>query len=338
MPDYFIIVIERLLKRDWIIHNFEEISNSEIYNPLGFLENNQIEYRLYLDLNIYQYILNSVKKDSNKEEFKDAIALLIFCQICKIEVDPSLAIYEKVNYKYDNKLDEIIDELNIFEILNNTNPDLLILYVTDDKKMKIENKQKINRLYVKQRITKYSVLKEWKSIYLMVLVICDISSQQVNSKKKLIDFVGWMSYKYRFSFILIIYAAIFFGKKPFGKMMKFKFTDSKENKRKSIINMTWDLYLLDRYFKMWSDDKNLNKELLFASADKAFIKLLRIGIDCQKNHSLNALSKHIDFDTLNLLKEITINTKNRIYLSEDWTIQYRDSLIKEYEKKLNILF
>ncbi len=64
-PVYFQNLIDRLIERNWLVHNFPSVENEELYNFANYKENkisHDVSYTIYLDLNIYQYILNSVKK------------------------------------------------------------------------------------------------------------------------------------------------------------------------------------------------------------------------------------------------------------------------------------
>lgn len=341
LPQYIIPIIKKLIDKNWLVHNFPNINDEKIYSPVDFLENEDIEYTVYLDVNIYQYILNSVKKSFVKNEFQEALALLVFCKTSSIELSPSLAVYEKVNYLHnDEHLEEIIEDLNLFEILNNTNPDVFIPYIFgQSNNLNIYNDVLINKNEVKEKIIKYDFLKEWKSMYLMIMVICKISENTtMNRNKMLISFLEWMVKEYRQSFIVTIYACIFFGKKPLGKMMKYKPKDDSLNKRKNIENMTWDLYMLNRYLRIWAEGDS-NKEYMFASADKVFNELLRISIGCQNDNSFDKVKMHLDKITFEHVNSITTNPEqftDRVYLSGNWSIEYRNKLINEYEEKLKI--
>ena len=75
-PTYFDEIFQNLIKRNWLVHNFNDIEDYEVYDFSNYLRNkdeNDVTYTIFLDLNIYQYIINSYKKEYAKDEFRDAI-------------------------------------------------------------------------------------------------------------------------------------------------------------------------------------------------------------------------------------------------------------------------
>lgn len=122
LPSYIEEIVESLVYRGWVVHAFNTSSDEDLYNPSNYLHNSEFDgskYTLGLDLNIYQFLLNSNKKNHPKDNYRDAVALLVFCQITNIEIDPSYAIYEKVNYTTSN-LDDVITDLELFKNINNS--------------------------------------------------------------------------------------------------------------------------------------------------------------------------------------------------------------------------
>ena len=110
------MIIERLSFRDWIVHNFHLRDSQSFCSPRDILYNidiNDVTYTVYLDTNIYQFLLNSYKRKPN-ENFRDAVSLLVFCQLCKIQIDPTYAVYEKINYS-NHRAPEAIKDLNLFQ-------------------------------------------------------------------------------------------------------------------------------------------------------------------------------------------------------------------------------
>jgi hypothetical protein len=108
-PPYTQEIIERLVKTDWFIHSFDLDNEDDIYNPAGYLYNaeiNDLQYTIHLDLNVYQYVLSAFKKNKINQLHRDAIALMVFGKFTNIIFDPTLAIYEKLNY-----LEQCPDEL-----------------------------------------------------------------------------------------------------------------------------------------------------------------------------------------------------------------------------------
>lgn len=343
-PSYFDELIGRLIKRDWLVHNFPSIDNVEVYNFANYKYNklmNNVTYTLYLDVNVYQFIVNSVKKDFVKDDFKDAIALIAFCQLAEIEIEPAYAVYEKINYRTDKVLlNEITSDLELFHRINNTSNEELVLYALGmENNIVLNHEFKVEHETLQNQLTKYRRLKEWDSLYLMVLYITLTSLDDSLSKsQKLNSVVEWMVKEFRLSLVAITFASVFFGKKPLKKMMKFKASQSAENKLKSLFNMTWDLYNLNRYFRIWTERDN-NDEALFASGDKAFNEILRNSVNAQNKGGLNVFGGFLSQSDIDYLEMITSEPEKyfvRVFASEQWSPEYRSILIGKYERKLGV--
>jgi hypothetical protein len=92
VPSFMEPVVERLSKRMWLVHNFNIENENDLYNPANYLYNAEFDktrYILTLDLNVYQFLINIVKKKIPKENFRDAASLLVFCQVTNIDIDPT---------------------------------------------------------------------------------------------------------------------------------------------------------------------------------------------------------------------------------------------------------
>ncbi len=126
LPVYMQEIIEVLKQKNWIIHYFK-ITDDEIYSIRDYVYNheiNKVRYQLLIDRNIFQYLVNSIKKNKIKPVYREAVALIVFCQQAGILIDTTMAVYEKINYK-DEIADEAIDELQIFRNLDNADNEIL---------------------------------------------------------------------------------------------------------------------------------------------------------------------------------------------------------------------
>ncbi|ATB69212.1 hypothetical protein FA592_11700 [Sulfurospirillum diekertiae] len=341
LPKTTIQILEKLLNRDWIIHAF----NVEDHNAIYTLESipdilynnriNRIQYILYLDTNIYQYLLNSHKKSPTKET-RDAVALLVFCQLCDIEIEPSLAAYEKINYIKDNA-NEVVDDLMLFYRIDNTKNDALMAYaIGNSNEYPLAEHPNIDKEVLKNNLIKYNRLTEWDSIYLIVLVCIAINQEKISSYEKLKKFKYWMLKDFRQSLVCFVYAIIFFSKTPLKKMMKYKATNLPEQKKQQIFNMTWDLYIMNSFIRNWIP-KQKTKEFIYATDDKAFKKLLNIATQIQILGDYTPFKETLhkaDYENLIKIWDITIPDSERIYQSEKWTPEYRKELIQKYELEL----
>lgn len=332
------LIIKNLASRDWIIHSFKLDDNQSFYNPIDFRYNIDIDnvvYTLYLDTNIYQFILNSYKKKPNQHT-QDAIGLLVFCQLSGIQIDPTYAVYEKLNYTKEN-LPEVITDLDIFNKINNHNTDSLIKYALGESDEFFLNRtENIDRKNLEKSLTKYKKLKEWDSIYLILLACVSIAQKNISNEKKLTMFTNWMISKFRRSLVCWTYAIIYFSQKPIKKMMKYRTTDSYELKKNQLYNMTWDLYIMNTYFRNWIAQKE-ETEFIYATDDKAFKSILKVAINIQLNRSFTPLKTFVsksDYANLEEVWNINIPDEERVYQSKKWTPDYRAKLINEFENQL----
>lgn len=343
-PAYFEKIISRLIKRNWLVHNFENIEDEDVYNLSNYLYNkdfNGLTYTLHLDVNIYQFIVNSVKKRRPKSEYRDAIALVCYCQLSEIEIDPTIAVYEKLSYSKDESLlKEVIKDLELFNRINNIDDAQLIEYAFSEiEEIEPQNNFALDREKIGNNLTKYKRLLVWDSLYLLLQYITYISlDREKTNSEKLRVVVEWMITDFRMSLVCMIYAIVYFSKKPLRRMMKFKITDPPSIKKRALINMTWDLYALYKYFKSWTE-KDDEQEIMYASNDIAFNNLLRISVDVQLSGNLFPLEDYVDMVELGYLEKITSKPDQyfeRIYGSENWNAEYRERLIKKYDSLLGI--
>lgn len=340
LPWYFEEISSRLSDKNWLVHSFKENDDSEIYNPSNYLYNAEFDntkYFLTLDLNIYQFLLNIVKKSEPKERFRDAAALLVFCQISNIEIDPTFSVYEKVNYDKCNLADALSD-LELFHNINNGDMEELAKYALGySDSVLIKDLNNIDCEEVGNSLMKYEKLKEWDSLYLMVLSITDINmNDSIPRNRKLDVFIDWVISEFRMSLVAIVYAIVLFGKRPIKRMMKYSKSHAIEKRRQSISNMTWDLYIMNQFFRRWTR-KSENEEFLFASDDKAFGSLLRAAIEIQKTDNFEPIKSFLsplEYSSAVRILEVDRTSESRAYNSEEWGSEYRARLINKYESKL----
>jgi len=344
-PNYLDEIIRKLLSRNWLVHNFNIADDLEIYNISNYLYNKKnkgVTYNICLDLNIYQFIINAYKKNNAKDEFRDAIALIIFCQITEIELDPTQAVYEKINNRHDALIiDETISDLMLFYRINNTDTTSLVPYALGlSDTITIKQHHESNQTNIKESLTKHNRLTEWDSLYLIVIHLIYISLiPNISRLERIKKVVEWMIQEFRLSLVGITFAAIYFGEKPMKKMMKYRQADDSDTKKRSAFNMTWDLYNLNRYFRMWTESP-FKQETMFASGDKVFNVILMKSIEIQKTGTLECFDEMLPQDVVTYIAKITSQPHmcsiKRVYGSEDWTPAYRTELIQKYESLIGI--
>lgn len=338
-PNYTRDIITLILKKEWLIHNFNCKNKVEAYNPTSYLYNKKFDnwkYTLILDTNIYDFLLKSVKKSSESEQCKTAIALLVFCQLSSIEIDASFAVHEKL--KEDN-LDEIIQDLELFYKLNNSDTNELTDYALGKSvKIELNNEIKFNHDEIRNKLIRCEKPDEWESLYLMILKITVIYMDDSSRKMKLSYFIDWLLQDFRMGLPAIVYALLLFGKSPVSKMMKYKNTESRDKKIQSLNNMTWDLFIIKDFFKKWTG-KQEREEFIFASDDKAFSKILNLAVQVQMNGNFEPCKSYLnelEFKKLTDLLNEENHPKDRVYKSHNWNSNYRDKLILECKNKLGI--
>jgi hypothetical protein len=336
-PLYTKDILELLLsEKQWLIHNFNCKNPMELYTPESYLYNKEMDnwkYILILDTNIYDFLLKSIKKSN--EKCRQAIALLIFCQLAEIEIDPALAVSERL--RKDN-LNEVIQDVKLFYKLNNSNPAILADYALGKTKTIELLEIEFDYDEIKNKLLSYKKPDELESLYLMILKITVIHIDK-SIKMKLCYFIDWLIQDFRLGLPAVMYA-LFLFKKPVSKMMKYKIGVSREENIKNINNMTWDLFIIRDFFKKWTEKKE-RTEFIFASDDNAFSEILNLAIQVQMNFSFEPCKSYFnlseyEFDKLTVLINEKNRPKNRAYNSPDWGYDYRKALILECEKILSI--
>jgi hypothetical protein len=341
MPTYLPAIVQNLKKRGWIIHSFPA-DDEELYNPTSYLSNqhsDQIDYRCILDANIFQFTVNAVKKSAANANQRDAIALVVFCQLANIELDPTLACYERANYS-PALVEEAVNEYALFRMINSGDTDDLAEFALGYTNTLRANRSIVTEnAFVAQKIMEFERRKDWDSLYLLTLKITEIRiSGNSSSHVKIVSFVSWCLAEFRMSLVALVFSLVAFGKKPAKRMIKFAANQANGEKRKAIFNMTWDLYNATRFFSLWIDKGT--SECVFASDDIAFSTVLRAAIWVQNNDaSFENLAQHVSEETIGYLNEIPEKMKDwktRKYLSQDWSPSHRETLIKQLEKSLCI--
>ncbi len=334
---YYPEIVQVVRSADWLVHNFSSES-VDIYNAVNYQHNRQIKgikYQVVFDMNFLQYLLNMVKRPEANELSRIAAAYLTFFQISDVQLDPTIAIYEKINYSSDHA-EEAISNLEQFRGIDNHSPDELAAYALGyEQQLRIEPIASEDREKLREALLQYRRLTDWDSLYLCILAITDISiNTSISRPKKPLAFVEWCITEFRFSLAALVYAAALFGRAPARRMMKFKVKEQERKKRAALRNMTWDLYYIDRYMKSWvsNDDRTEN---LMLTADGGLKLTMQLAVECQIAEGLEPLRPHLG-NELQGIEDAYANRNSvkRDYNSEEWSYDYRKSLITKYESKL----
>jgi hypothetical protein len=337
MPGYFDEIVQIVSERDWLIHNFNTNDLSSLYNPADYLYNSELEgvtYRAVLDLNIFQFLVNSTKKKRTHDTYRAALALLVLCQIAEIEMDPTFAVYERINYNGEY-VDEALAELELFHNINNARTDALARYALGAlDNIELENKPEIDRDSLRNELLRYRRLKDWDSLYLMVLaIIHTYYEDSIPHAAKLTNFVDWLLREFRLSLPVIVFATRLFGKNPLKRMMKVSPVQGEHERRSAAFNMTWDLYLMTRFFAFWTN-KTETEEYIFVSDDNALRSVLRLAISVQQQGGLEPLQSYLNprvWGAVRALLDGRQNRTDRIYGTGEWNPDHRKKLIDQFE-------
>jgi hypothetical protein len=337
-PSYTKEIVRRVIANDWLVHSFGQENDDDVYNPAGYLysaEDEQRTYVVHLDLNIYQYVLSAFKKGKKNRLHRDAIALLVFGKFTNISFDPTLAVYEKLNYRSGETVGAVVDELILFRKIDNADMESCAKFAlgyTDE--IEIPEIDRIDRSELEHGLTEHERLRKWDSLYLTVTEIIKISFYETGSRNdKFRKFIDWSLQDFIFSQVACLFAARIFGEKPLKKLMKFRLSQTASDRKSAAVNMTWDLFLLDKFIEYWSK-KQPNQEFMFASNDKSMKVLLSDLIKVNKAGSLSSLENHISPDSVHYLQNVTevaASSANRtIHAIEDFGA-YRRDLIEKNE-------
>lgn len=340
-PDYLADVLAVLGEGGWLVHNFDVDDHLESLNPGAYRYNVQFygsSYTACIDLNVFQFLVNAVKKDTPKELYRTAIAYLAFFQFAGIEVDPTFAVYEKVNHKA-SRVGEGLEDLDVFHKLNNTPTDRLVRYAIGKEDRIVTDGTQSSRGIgrVGPELIRYRRLKEWRSLYAIVLSVTNIEfDKTISRRKKLGAFVDWSFGSFRLSLPGFIFAISIFGDRRIGRAMKYNPSKPVQQRRAALENMTWDLYCMQQYFRRWVN-RTPGAETLFVTNDDAFGRILGLSIEVQKSHSLEPVDEYIsgfDQDLFAYVMEPETYPFERVYRSDKWGVEYRDKLVSQLEHGL----
>lgn len=340
-PAYVADVLDVIGDGGWLVQNFNVQTHDEALNPVSYLYNSRFDESVYttcVDLNVFQFLVNSVKKDSPHPLYRTAIAYLAFCQVAEIEVDPTFAVYEKVNHEPE-RAREGVDDLAIFHRLNNMPTEELASYASGDSDvLNLDNSlASVEVGHIEAELTRYTRLKEWLSLYAIVLAIVDIEfDPKLPAKKKLGAFIDWTFRAFRNSLPGFVFAVSVFGHQRLGRAMKFDPSKSVVARKSALQNMTWDLYYMQQYFQRWVN-RTPGAETMFLTNDGAFAQILGLSIEVQKAESLEPLGRYIkNFDQQLFAYVVHPDAYpyERAYKSDAWGVEYRDRVISELEGKL----
>lgn len=340
-PDCFSEAERRLRRADWLVHNFPLDDEERAYDPVNYLYNvhlENVEYRASVDLNIFQYVVNCAKKEYSNEPNRDACAMLLFCRMREINIEPSLAVYERIDYG-NGSLDEALDELALFYALDSADHDLLADYMLGNSSRLDIDPFEINKEQLSERLTQHRRLRESDSIYVLVLALVRIYYDSgVEPTGRMAHYIDWMIQNFRLSQPCLAFAARFFGKSPLRRMMKFRPDRSPTENRAGLRNMTWDLFQINHYSRNWTDPEKQWEELLFTQ-DRALRESLRLAIRLQCLDDLDPLLNLLRPREIPECKELLQTYRSRsdrVYGTEDWSPDHRASLIEKLETELGV--
>jgi hypothetical protein len=332
------LIIEHLQAEDWFITNYEA-SKDDMYNPGNFLHNKEIEnvhYFIIPDRNFFSYIVSSVKSNKPEERYKTAIAIILFCQTCEIDVEPNLSIYELINHDAAH-IEKAAEELEIFNAINNSPQEPLFDYFTGNiDSIPLPSLEKKDRVKFKKEMMEHKWLIEWRSLYLITLKGVSLSLNKKNNMQKLEELLVWMSKEFRRSHIAIVFFMFLFSSQKRKKMIKYKQSDSKEKRYLELKNMVWDFYYMNTFIRKWQTPEP-KTEFIFVSNDKVVREILRVAIAMAKTGNcepMRELMTDTEYKHMERLHSFLNENTERVYNTDAWTEAYREKLIEDLEIEL----
>ncbi|MCK9171670.1 MAG: hypothetical protein M0P01_14765 [Treponema sp.] len=337
LPHGFEKVISQVQEQGWLITNLEG-RDEDIHNPAAYIFNNKLnktKYKVILDRNIFRFIVSAYSTKEPKQKHRAAISLICFCRASEICFEPNLALYERLLPKR-LLVDQAIEELLLFYKIDNGDDDSLLRFsIGESDHFEIFNGYITDKERIKKDLTKTEWLTDWRSLYLVLLKLLQYYFCSLSRKEKILKFIEWTVKYFRLSFVCINFAIFLFSSNRIKNMMKFKVASSPEEKINQIYNMTWDLFFMNHYFKELRE-KTENEELMVATDDKVIRFLLKVGIGVQQEQSFEYFKKYLPLKEhcwIDDLQNIIKSAKDRVYDTPKWSMDYRNELIKEEEKK-----
>ncbi|MBM9615290.1 hypothetical protein JWJ90_13480 [Desulfobulbus rhabdoformis] len=338
LPAEFEEIVAKIRKQDWILSNFPA-TDEELYNPAQYVYNTELhgyKYIIVLDRNIFRFIISASKKENPNEKHRAAIALIYFCQASNIDFEPNLAVYEKLLPYRCNTRSAINDLIQFYKTDSAPSESLLKYALSESNVIDIFNETQWDTDKLHDDMTKYQFLNEWRSLYLIVLKIALFDHKYKKKVDKITYFMAWLVKYFRLSLPCIVFATILFSSKRIRNMNKLKKKSSNREKLKQLYNMTWDIFLVNQYFRLLTKEDNDN-QFLVATDDKIVKLVLRYALSAQNAGGLSHLKSYLinsEHCLIDIIEQAIDNTKDRIYNTEYWTDSYRDELIELAENEV----
>ena len=341
LPNDFVEIIDQLIAEDWLFSYFP-ISREEHYNPANYLLAKEIsgtQYKIVLDRNIFRFIISSATSNSPTTKNRSAISLVSFCQAAEIQFEPNLAIYERY-LPYKNDIDFSLNELRLFHAIDNAPADELIDFaVSRTNKLYINQENSPSYEDVKEKIQRYDWLANWRSLYLIVLKAVLIDFTLLSSTEKVDALSKWVLRQFRLSLPCMVFCIFLYSSVRMRKMNKVKKNASIDQKLRQLYNMTWDLFFIDKFLH-YLLEQSKEYEVIVATDDKATKKVLNAVLHIQRNEDFNALKDFLpqrDHCLISTFLENSNTISNRVYGTNDWNFNHRESLISELENELQLV-
>jgi hypothetical protein len=229
-------------------------------------------------------------------------------------------------------------EIELLRSLDNADVDYLAKYAlgVEDSLFDVA-RVLVDRKSLATELIQYKRLKHWDSIYLLVLgAIAVYWDSHVSQNRKLESYIEWMLRDFRLSLPCVVYAIRLFGQNHMSKMMKFRPDRPEHLRRTAAFNMTWDLFHVDHFFKIWTDPQE-NGETLFFTHDQVLKSVMRLAISVQYAGTLDPATQHLSPPQAAALLSL-IGTRSertdRVYGTDEWSSEYRASRIEAFESRL----
>lgn len=312
----------------------------EIYPYLRAQHDDSVFVSSLIDLNVFTTLVKLGKGEDiqGHENEKLACALMYFFILSGIPVEPNIALYERAQ---KSSHQQALDELEFFRMADNVEPDIYA-QIALGQRNNLQGATRIQRPPIVNKVPEEEFSKKlnhWKLNYLYLMKVAELErTNGLSGQEKMKAFIKWMHEETLLNNVVTHFVSMYFSPTRESGMLKGIGSEDTEKLKAGLHNAAWDL----TYLRTWQQNYRKNEPhdiWLFSTRDKALHKLAKHFFIAE----LDALfTPYWDAkkasDLCNYYKTIAdqVHAENDRELRQKALKENLDSLIAEYEKKLNL--